>query len=91
MAYSSRFSYQVNHWHIKLGFIQYKQSLGAIYMYESDIESFGYTKGFFNTGQVIYMMFKLKRNRMNWYSKLRWLNQEHQKTMGVSLGFKYRF
>lgn len=91
VAYSSRFSYQINHWHLKLGFIQYKQLFGALYMYESDIESFGYTKGFFNTGQVIYIMFKLKRSRMNWYSKLRWLNQERQKTIGVSLGFKYRF
>jgi len=90
MAFSSRFEYKKPRWSLKWGIIQFQQTSGAMYIYESDIQALGYVKGFFNSGNLCYALVQINRNQLSFYGKLRVLNVSNEHKVGVSLGFKFK-
>lgn len=91
IAYSNRFEYKKQKWGLKFGFIQYSQSAGAIYVYESDLQSMGYTKGFFRSGNLLYILIKYKWHSCQISGRIRLYNKDQKRIFGGGLGFRYKF
>lgn len=91
LTYASQFEYKKSQWSLRLGYVFFQQNTGAFYIYESDILSSGYTRGFFHSGSLVYTNLKFQFRKLTLYNKLRVLHQKSVNYLGWSFGCKYSF